>query len=140
MKRACAVALLGVLFSAASVTNAFGCSYDEGTLFPSNYDRVKEAESIVLADALSLDTKRPGDADPLSYFYFMPKLTVRTVETIKGNFSGGTLPVSPVSSCSGYDFSDAVGQRVPVGVQRDETGGACRTLVCLVHQLYALSL
>jgi len=117
MKRMRAVALLAILISAVSVTNAFGCSYADGALFPSNYDRVKEAEAIVLADALSLDATPPVDLA-----YSMPKLTIRAVETIKGNFTGGVVPVTPLSSCFGYDYKSAVDQRVLLFLYKDQEG------------------
>jgi hypothetical protein len=72
-----------------------------------------------LADAVSLTGLENVD----DFFRgIAPKLTVKIVETIKGNFAGGALPVERMSSCFGYDYQDAVGHRVLLFLNKDEAG------------------
>ena len=102
-----AVAFIAVLMYVVSASTAFGCSYLDGALFPSNYERVKEADAIALVDAVSLNTISPPGLLPVS-----AKLTLKTVENIKGTFAADTIEVPLPSSCDSYNFQSAVGHRI----------------------------
>jgi hypothetical protein len=104
-----------------SVASAFGCSVMIGYIRPTNYEMVREAQTIVLAKAISFKVAREGNGVRHGEFTF------KILETIKGHVDreqftcGGNTASSSWGDPNDFDYHK--GDQGPCNAVNYQVGG-----------------